>query len=93
MKVEWLPAALADRDAIVAYLEGRNITAAIDLLQSLILAGESLPFFPHRGRPGQAPGTRELVAVRPYLLVYDVDEAADTVRILRVWHGAQERRS
>lgn len=93
MDVEWLPAALADRDAIVAYLEGRNATAAIELLQSLVLAGESLSFFPHRGRPGQAPGTRELVAVRPYLLVYEVDAATDTVRILRVWHGAQERRS
>lgn len=65
MRVEWLPAALADRDAIIAYLEERNTAAAIELLQSLVLAGESLSFFPHRGRPGMAPGTRELVAVRP----------------------------
>lgn len=59
MRVEWLPAALADRDAIIAYLEARNIS-------------------------GKAPGTRELVAVPPYLLVYEVDAAGEMVRILRV---------
>ena len=29
--------------------------------------------------------------VRPYLLIYEVDDAAGLVRILRVWHGAQNR--
>jgi len=29
------------------------------------------------------------VAVRPYIIVYRVDD--DTVRILRVWHSAQDR--
>ncbi len=36
-------------------------------------------------------GTRELVALSPYLIVYEVDPGADSVRILRVWHGAQDR--
>jgi plasmid stabilization system protein ParE len=27
----------------------------------------------------------------PYLLIYEVDPAAEVVRILRIWHGAQER--
>jgi plasmid stabilization system protein ParE len=37
-------------------------------------------------------GARELVVVGPYLLIYEVDPEADRVRILRVWHGARDRR-
>ncbi len=91
MRVEWLRTALDDRDAIIAYLEPLNPHAAINLLQALILAGDGLTLFPYRGRVGLAAGTRELVAVRPYILVYEIDPAAELVRILRIWHGAQDR--
>lgn len=91
MKVEWRPSALDDRDAIIEYLEPLNPHAAANLLQALVLAGDSLTLFPHRGRLGLATGTRELVAIWPYLIVYEVDAAADLVSILRVWHGAQDR--
>ena len=91
MKVEWRPSALDDRDAIIEYLEPLNPHAAVNLLQALILAGDSLTLFPYRGRPGLAAGTRELVAVWPYLIVYEIDDDADTVSILRIWHGAQDR--
>lgn len=40
---------------------------------------------------GLVPGTRELVAVWPYLIVYEIDGEREQVRILRVWHGARER--
>lgn len=91
MKVEWRPSALEDRDAIIEYLEPLDPHAAVNLLQALILAGDSLTLFPYRGRPGLAAGTRELVAVWPYLIVYEIDDDADTVSILRIWHGAQDR--
>lgn len=91
MQVEWRPSALADRDAILDYLEPLNPHAASNLLRALVLAGDSLALFPQRGRPGLALGTRELVAVWPYLIVYEVDPAAAMVRILRIWHGAQDR--
>lgn len=55
--------ALDDRDAILAYLEPLNPHAAVNLLQALVLAGDSLGLFPHRGRPGLVSGTRELVTV------------------------------
>jgi plasmid stabilization system protein ParE len=35
VRVEWLPVALADRDAIITYLEPLNPHAAIILLQDL----------------------------------------------------------
>lgn len=91
MRVEWRPSALADRDAIILYLEPLNPHAAANFLRALVLAGDSLTLFPQRGRPGLAMGTRELVALSPYLIVYEIDSGADSVRILRVWHGAQDR--
>jgi len=91
MKVEWQPSALDDRDAIIEYLEPLNPHAAVNLLQALVLAGDSLAMFPYRGRAGLAVGTRELVAVWPYLIIYEINQAADTVSILRIWHGAQDR--
>jgi plasmid stabilization system protein ParE len=91
VKVEWRPSALADRDAIIRYLEPLNPHAAANLLRALVLAGDSLTMFPQRGRPGLAMATRELVAIWPYIIVYEIDHGEDMVRILRVWHGAQER--
>jgi plasmid stabilization system protein ParE len=44
--------------------------------------------FRESGRPGRIAGTRELVVPRtPYIAAYVM--TADTVRILRVLHGAQ----
>ncbi|MBV8612219.1 MAG: type II toxin-antitoxin system RelE/ParE family toxin, partial [Acetobacteraceae bacterium] len=91
MNVEWADSALTDIERIVAYLKPLNPFAARQLARKLFTAGDSLTTFPHRGRPGLAAGTRELVIVRPYLMVYEVDDAAGLVRILRVWHGAQNR--
>ena len=69
----------------------RNPAAAARLVEALILSADSLASFPGRGRLGQASGTREIVAAYPYLLVYRVEHDAGVVRILRVWHGAQDR--
>ena len=57
----------------------------------LLAACDRLEYLPERGKPGLAPGTRELAAIWPYVIVYRV--AAEGVEILRIWHGAQDRRS
>ena len=91
MRVIWRAGARDDRRRIFSYLAERNPAAAARLIEALILTADSLASFPDRGRPGRARGTRELVAASPYLLVYEVDRTAGAVRILRVWHGAQDR--
>jgi toxin ParE1/3/4 len=55
-----------------------------------VAACDSLDFLPNRGRPGRAPGTRE-IAVRPYVIVYRVTPSV--VQIVRIWHRAQSRRT
>ncbi len=89
MSVIWSDEAIQDIEHVVAYLAPLNQLAARTLARDLFIAGDSLATFPHRRRPGRAEGTRELVAVWPYIIVYQTDGA--TVTILRPWHGAQER--
>jgi toxin ParE1/3/4 len=89
VKVLWQAAALDDIRRLVEYIAAENPAAARRIAQELVVAGDSLTLFPQRGRAGLMPGTRELAAVRPYILVYAIEES--TLRILRVWHSAQDR--
>jgi plasmid stabilization system protein ParE len=44
------------------------------------------------GHEGRDPGTYEWVVVgSPYIIVYEVDEPAEQVSIIAVFHGAQRR--
>lgn len=85
MIVEWAEDALRDVEAHVTYLEQVNPIAAVELAAALFTTGDSLSFMPYRGRHGRIAGTRELVAIYPYVIVYEV--VRDTVVILRIWHG------
>jgi len=75
---------------VADYIASENPVAAARIARELILAGDSLAVFPRRGRPSKIPGRRELVAIRPYVIVYQV-LSDDVVDILRVWHAAQDR--
>jgi len=88
--VLWRQAAQADVQRIFAHIADENPIAARQVARELLLAGDSLSMFPHRGRRGRVHGTRELVAYPPYILVYRVDGQGNVV-IVRVWHAAQSR--
>jgi toxin ParE1/3/4 len=90
LPVVWRVRALADVGRIVRYIASDNPVAARQVGRELLLAGDSLTMFPHRGRPGRQKDTRELVARPPYIIVYRVT-GTDTVTILRIWHAAQDR--
>jgi addiction module RelE/StbE family toxin len=89
LPVRWSRAAAADLDSIFAYLAEERPDLAEEFVQELLLAADSLEAFPYRGRPGRVPGTRELVALSPYIVVYEVTRGG--VLILRLWHGRQDR--
>ena len=86
MEVIFAPTAIADLLAIRNYIGHFNPAAARRMALRLRSAAESLAEFPDRGRL-RRDGARELVAVHPYVIVYDV--TPPRVTILRVWHGAQ----
>lgn len=89
MKVVWADDALLDIERHAGYIAEFNPSAAAFIARHLLDAGNSLAIFPHRGRAGSEPGTREFLAVHPYILIYETK--SDAVIILRVWHGSRQR--
>jgi len=88
MELFWTPEAIQDRDGIYDYIAADNPSAALDLDELLSKKAARMVDHPGLGRLGRLQGTRELVAHRNYILIYDV--ADDLVRVLRVLHAARQ---
>jgi len=87
-KLFWTPDAIQDRDNIYDYIETENPSAALDLDQLFEEKSALLINRPNLGRIGRVSETRELVANRNYLLIYDVTD--NLIRILNVVHTARQ---
>jgi toxin ParE1/3/4 len=87
--VRWSVLAVADRNAIFEYIEADSPQAAATVDKRIGSAVAALKTAPGIGRPGRVKGTRELVIDHtPYIAAYRI--SGDTVRILRLLHGAQQ---
>ena len=87
-RLQWRPAALSDREAIMAYIAQDSPTAAIELDLEFEAKAENARMRPTLYKPGRVKGTRE-IAVRPnYVMVYRA--TGDRVEMLRVLHAAQQ---
>lgn len=65
--------------------------AAERLSTRIVTMIETLKIYPHIGRAGTEPGTRELViGGTPYIVVYRVGGAQITINT--IWHGAQRKK-
>jgi len=88
VRLEWSFRAQADRETIFDAIEDDNPQAAITIDGRIGEGVRRLTQFPESGRPGRINGTRELIIRRtPYIAVYRI--ADETVRVLRVLHGAR----
>jgi toxin ParE1/3/4 len=88
MRLVWSQHATDDRLAIFMWVARDDPQAAADVDERIEEAARRLIDFPNSGRPGRIEGTRELVIARtPYVAPYQL--VGDTVRILRVIHGAR----
>lgn len=89
MKLAWSRHAAADRLAIFAWIADDDPRTAALVDERIEQAARRLIDFPESGRPGRIDGTRELVVARTsYIVPYTI--VGDTVRLLRVIHGAQK---
>jgi toxin ParE1/3/4 len=88
MKVKFTRPALAELDAIFAYIHQRNPIAAGQVVARVREIAAQLGRFPDMGHPKYKPGVRMITVRRyPYLIFYTV--ANDEVLILSVRHGAR----
>jgi toxin ParE1/3/4 len=92
MKVRYRQRALRDIDNIHEYIARRNPRAAREVAARIRRAADHLGVWPRAGHVGRAPGTYEWVVVGlPYVIVYEIDEGADEIAIIAIFHGAQDR--
>jgi toxin ParE1/3/4 len=82
--------AARDLDDILDWILKDNPQAAARLVRRILTRIERLAVLPHVGRPGLRAGTRELVEP-PYIIVYIVDEPADEITVLAIFHSARNR--
>ena len=88
-RLEWSIKALIDFDQAQGYIARESPFAAQAVADRILQASRQLMHMPSIGRPGLLPGTRHWSVQRtPYLIVYRV--RADTIEILRVWHGRRD---
>jgi len=90
MRIRWTDPATRDLTHICDYILEHDAPAAARRVALTIYESvSSLARFPHRGRLGRRPDTRELVLPRlPFLAIYRVRE--DVIEIVRILHGAQK---
>jgi len=92
VKVRYRQRALGDIQNIFNYISERNPRAATEIVARIRRAVDGLGEWPLIGHSGRQVGTYEWVVVgSPYIIVYEIVEAADEVAIIAVFHGAQDR--
>ncbi len=91
MRIRWTPSAAADLQQISDYLKKNHTNYRQPTMRKLYETIRELKQMPHRGRPGREEGTREIwFPPLPYVAVYRV--RGESIEILRIYHGARERR-
>lgn len=91
MRVRWTTDAAEDLEKICDYIAHDRPESARRVAQSVVERIGTLETFPHLGRPGRVPGTRETVfPPLPFVAVYEVLDDQQEVRVLRILHGAQQ---
>ncbi len=90
-QIIWSQTAVEDLRGIVRYIALDDSGAAAHLADRIIGRVETASELPFSNRvvPEKAdPSIREVV-LRPYRILYQVDERREAIHILRVWHAAR----
>ncbi|HEV7777589.1 MAG TPA: type II toxin-antitoxin system RelE/ParE family toxin [Luteibacter sp.] len=86
MLLAWMPKAMTDREAIMAYIARDNPAAAMALDDEFEARAERARLHPTIYKQGRVRGTREIVVRPNYVMIYRIGD--DAVIILRVLHTA-----
>jgi toxin ParE1/3/4 len=92
MKLVFDDQALADLEDIFSWIAQDSPATAKMVVERLFSSTELLISFPFMGHAGRDPDTLEWVVPRlPYIVVYEVNQAQESVVVTAVFHGAQNR--
>jgi len=86
------PKAVGDLEAIVRYIALSNPEAARRVGQNLLAKTKELSNFPFRGQivpEFNSPDIRQVI-LKPYRIVYRVEEDKKRISVTRFWHSSQE---
>jgi toxin ParE1/3/4 len=90
LEIVWSPLARARLQEIREYVAQDKPMAAERLAIRIVAVVEALRNYPHLGRVGAQPGTRELIVGRtPYIVLYKVH--GQRIVIGNIRHGAQRK--
>jgi toxin ParE1/3/4 len=86
------PKAVGDLEAIVRYIALNNPEAARKVGQNLLNKTKELSQFPFKGQKVpefNSPDIRQII-LKPYRIVYRVEEDRKRISVARFWHSSQE---
>jgi toxin ParE1/3/4 len=86
------PKAVGDLEAIVRYIALTNPQAASKVGQNLLNKTKELSQFPFKGQkvPEFNNSNIRQVILKPYRIVYRVEEDKKRISVARFWHASQE---
>jgi len=90
-QIVWSQTAVEDLREIVKFIALDDATAAASLAERILTRIEraaELPFS-NRAVPERAERSVREVILKPYRIVYQVDDRRGAIHILRVWHAAR----
>ncbi len=87
MKMVWAEKAALARKALIDFIAGDNVPAALEVDDTITAAVLRLEKFSSLGKPGRIDGTRELVVHQRCILVYELGDEA--LVILMVLHTSR----
>jgi len=95
VQIVFLSRARADLDRLRDFLAPHGDSLSARVVDTLFAAAHSLADQPERGRPAARAGYRELIVPfgrGAHVIRYRVDRRRNTVVIIRLWHGREQRR-
>jgi len=91
-QVSLAPKAKQDLAQIGRFIALDDVEAAHHFCDELFQAAKSLRHLPQRGPVFNRQRNVRRFIYKSYLIFYKIDEEVRTVKILRFWHAAQDRR-
>lgn len=92
MNVFFRDKAYADLKQIYDWISRDRPNAAVGVIERIFETLDHLALFPMMGHAGVEPETYEWVVPGiPFIIVYEIDEPAQELRVIAIFHSRQDR--